>query len=324
MADAAPTATPTTGGASSEGTTSAAPSTTTTPSQAAVPASTAPSDGAPPTGQEAAPATEPRVYERKINGKVEKLNADEIDKAAKLLGLEPQDLLRGSQLAKAAYEKFEAARKLQDQFDGLKGKDPWSLAREIHGLDDAALDKLAEQRLIAKLQSEARLAQLTPEQQQYERERMEYERQRSEFQAQQKAAQEQAMAAQATEVRNRMEPMIIGEMEKAGLPKTPQAVRAVVAQLEVQHRYGIPLDFAAAVRDAQSEFINPTAAVLGKMTPEQLVKVLGKEAVDGILRHSISQKPNPAATPIQPGPTPAKEPSRTWLTTKEWNDQYLK
>ncbi|HET9554909.1 MAG TPA: hypothetical protein VFP50_18230 [Anaeromyxobacteraceae bacterium] len=317
MADVAAAATPTTGGASPETNSTAQTNSSQQDPQAQ---GATPGEGA----QQQAPVAEPRFYERKINGKAEKIPADDIDKAAKALGLDPQELLRGTQLAKASYERFEAARKLQDQFNGLKGKDPWTIAKEMQGLDDAALDRLAEQRLIAKLQNEARLSQLTPEQQQYERQRLEFERQRAEFAEQQRAAQEQALSVQATEMRSQMEPMIISEMEKAGLPKTPAAVRAVVDQLQTQHRHGLPLDFAEAVRSAQDQFINPTAEVLGKMPPEQLVKLLGKEAVDAILRHSIAQKPTPESRPIQPPTAPAQEKPRTWMTTKEWNDQYLK
>ena len=311
MADVAAAATPTTGGASSEGS-STAPQT-----------DTAPSLGGDTTPKvEAAP--EPRTYERKINGKSEKISADEIDKAAKLLGLEPSDLMRGSQLAKAAYEKFEAARKIEQQYARYKDQDPWTIAKEIRGLKDEDLDGLAEQRLIAKLQREAQLSQLTPEQQQYERQRIDFERQRMEFQAQQKAAQEQALASQATEMRGRMEPAIISEMEKAGLPKTPQAVRAVVDQLQTQHKYGIPLDFAAAVRDAQEQFITPTSAILSKMSPEALVKALGQDAVNAILRHSIAQKGGPQSQPIPTGPAPTQAAPNRGMSPKEWDAAYLK
>ena len=317
MADVVAAATPTTGGASPEGSTEA-------PQSATSPA-TMPTDKADGIKAPDAPA-EPRTYERKVNGKSEKISADEIDKAAKLLGLEPSELMRGSQLAKAAYEKFEQARKLEQQFARYKDQDPWAVIKELRGLkDDGELDRMAEQRLIAKLQNEAQMAQLTPEQQQYERDRQVWEAQKAKDQAERKAFQEQQLAQQATEVRNRMEPAIISEMEKAGLPKTTEAVRAVVDQLQKQHKYGIPLDFTAAVRDAQEQFITPTSSILAKMGPEALIRHLGKDAVDAILRHSIAQKGGPQSQPVPTTPAaPAGEKPRTWLTTKEWNDQYLR
>jgi multidrug efflux pump subunit AcrA (membrane-fusion protein) len=318
MADVAAAATPTPGGASPEG--------STTP---AAPQTTAPTTGTDttPKVEAAAPPPEPRTYKRKINGKEESLNADEIDKAAKLLGLEPSDLLRGSQLAKAAYEKFEQARALEQRFGKYKDQDPWEVVRELKGIkDDGELDRLAEQRLIAKLQREAQMAQLTPEQQRYEQERQQYEAQRTKDQAERKAFEQQRLEAQAQAVRSQMEPAIIAEMEKAGLPKTTEAVRAVVNQLQMQHKYGIPLDYAAAVRDAQDQFIAPTSAILAKMGPEALMKALGKDAIDAILRHSIAQKGGPsgqAPAPAQPGP-PAQPAKRTWMTTKEWDAEFLR
>ena len=138
MADVVAAATPTTGGASSEGS-SAPQSTTPAPDKAP---DTPLKDGL--EAKEAAPAPEPRTYKRKINGKEEVLNADEVDKAAKLLGLYPADLLQGSQLKRAAYEKFEAARKIEQQFAKYKDQDPWAIAKEIKGLKDEDLDSLAE------------------------------------------------------------------------------------------------------------------------------------------------------------------------------------
>ena len=319
MADAAAVATPTDGGAQ-PGTQDEAPQ------QAPVVQDTKAGETVSPgseTKQEPKPA-EPRVYERKINGKAEKIPADVVDAAAKALGLEPSDLLRGTQLAKAAYEKFEEARRIQQQMEGFKGKDPWDLVKEARGMKDEDLDALAEQRLIAKLQREAQLSQLTPEQQAYERQRVEFERQKAEFAAQQKAAQDAALTAQATQVRNQMEPAILSAIEQAGLPKTPEAVRAVVAQLQTQHKYGLPLDVQAAVRDAQSQFVQPTAAMLAKMGPEQLVKYLGKDAVDAILRHSIAQKGGPTSQPVPKPPDAPQEKPRSWLTSKEWDAKYLK
>ena len=319
MADAAAVATPTDGGAQ-PGTQDAAPQQAPVVQDAKAGETTSP--GSDP--KQETKAAEPRVYERKINGKAEKIPADVVDAAAKALGLEPAELLRGTQLAKAAYEKFEEARRIQQQLEGFKGKDPWDLVKEARGMKDDDLDALAEQRLIAKLQREAQLSQLTPAQQEYERQRVEFERQRAEFAAQQKAAQESALTAQATQIRNQMEPTILAAVEQAGLPRTPEAVRAVVAQLQTQHKYGLPLDVQAAVRDAQSQFVQPTAAMLAKMAPEQLVKMLGKDAVDAILRHSIAQKGGPTSQQVpKPAEVPQERP-RTWMTTKEWDAAYLK
>jgi len=250
-----------------------------------------------PKKEEAAP--EPRFYERKINGKAEKIPADVLDKAAEVLGLDPAELLRGTQLAKAAYSKFEEARKLQAQWEAAQKEDPWGLAKSVKGMTDEQIDEMAIQRVIAKMNREAELEKLTPEQRAYEAKRQEIEARAKDVERREAAIKEQVLSQQAAAVRDRLEPMIIGAIEKAGLPKTPEAVRAVVSQLELQHKYGIPLDVDAAVREAQSGFVEPSAAMLSKMGPEQLIKMLGKEAVDAILRHSVSAKQAaPVAAPV--------------------------
>jgi hypothetical protein len=319
MADAAAAATPTdTGGASSAG--------SGTESQAApVVQDSKTGETTSPGGEQKAaeqkPA-EPKTYKRKINGREESIPADAIDAAAKALGIDAQDLLNGSQLKKAAYEKFEAARKEAERVEKLKAsKDPRAIARELLGMDEAAYRKHAEDFLLAELQREQQMAALTPEQQKYESQRQEFERQRQEFERQQSEAKEAQLAAQVTEVRGKLEPMILGAIEKAGLPRTPAAVRAVVDELQAQQRYGLPLDVDAAVRDSQRGLVEPVAQMLGKMPPERLVQLLGKEAYDGLLRYSISQKGEPQRPQTQQ-PAAAKEKGRSWMTEQEWREKY--
>lgn len=263
--------------------------------------------------EEAPPA--PRFYTRKVNGKEEQIPAEAIDAAAKALGLEPTEILSASQLKRAAYQKFEEAEKARKEVESLRGiKDPWKLAQQMAGLDDAALDKLAEERLIAKLQREA----MAPEQRQLLEERERLAKERAEVEAAKKAHAEAQMTAQANAVRERMEPMIIDAIEKAGLPKTPDAVRAVVNELQKQHRFNLPLDVDAAVRDARGGFVQPTVAMLSKMPVEKLVELLGQEAVNGILRHSIAQKAGPQTVPAKPVENPAQgKPERYFMTPRE-------
>jgi hypothetical protein len=301
----------------------------------------APAEGAPtatpaappaqaPAGKETAPATEApkteeqRFYDLKINGKAEKVPADVLDAAAKALGMEPSELMRGTQLHRAAYAKFEEARKVQQQLEAAQKLDPWDLAKQIRGLKDEDLDRLAEERLIAKLQREAQIASLTPEQQAYEAQRVKFENEKREFERQKVEAEQKAVAEQAAVIRDRLETEVIAGLEAAGMPKTPDAVRAVVTELQRQHKYGIPLDVGAAIRDAQAGFVTPTAAMLGKMPPEKLVALLGKDAYEALLRYSIAQKG--ADTRPPPGQPPAKpgEPVRKWVTTKEFDELYLK
>lgn len=324
MAESAAAATPTgDGGASPEGSDDGSG---TADVAGVAPASEKPNTGTPKPGADAAgaekPVAEPRTYKRKINGREETIPADAIDAAAKALGLDPQDLLNGSQLKKAAYERFEAARKEAERVERLKGlKDPRAIAREMLGMDEAAYRKHAEEFLLSELAREQQMAALTPEQQQYETQRQKFEAERAEFERQKAEAKEAQMVEQAQAAQARLEPAILGAIDKAGLPRTPAAVRAVVAELKAQVRYGLPLDVDAAVRDAQDGFVKPTAAILSKMPPEKLIELLGKDAYDGILRHSIAKKGEAPAPVAQAQSKP--EPDRL-LTPKEWDELYMR
>ena len=257
---------------------------------------------------------EPRFYTRKVNGKEEQIPAEAVDAAARALGLEPNEIMSVAQLKRAAYQKFEEADKIRKQVESLRGiKDPWKLAREMAGLDDGALDKLAEERLIARMQREA----LDPAQREILEQREALAREKAEIDAQKKAAADAQMTAQAQAVRERLEPMVLDAIDKAGLPKTPDAVRAVANELTRQHRYGLPLDIDAAVRDAQAQFFQPVLATVAKMSPDQLVKALGKDAIDAILRHSLAQRNTPAEPAKQTQPAVPAKQERPYMTPKE-------
>lgn len=278
-----------------------------------------PIDATAPKPAEAKPPEPPKTYKRKVNGREEEIPADAVDAAAKALGLSPNELLSTSQLKRAAYERFEEAQKIQKQYERLRGiKDPWELAREMAGLDDGALDKAAEDRLIAKLQREA----MPPEQRALAEERERIAKERADLDKQKAESQKAQVAQHAQALRESLEPKIIAAVEQAGLPKTTDAVRAVVVELERQAKYGLPIDPAQAAADVREQFFRPSLGILKAMTPEQIVAELGKEKWEEMLRFSIQQKTG-APPPQQPKPAEApKQAAKGYLTTKEWNALY--
>lgn len=261
---------------------------------------------------------EPKFYERKVNGKVEKIPAEAIDAAAAALGMSPSEMLSTSQLKRAAYERFEAAEKARKEVEALKGiKDPWALAQKMAGLDDAALDAAAEERLIKKLQREA----MDPAQRALAEERDKLAKERAAIEEQKKAQAETVLSQQAQAVRAKLEPAIIEAVEKAGLPRTPDAVRAVVNELERQHKYGLPLDPAQAAIEAREQFFRPSLGILRSMPAEALIRELGKEKYEELLRYSIAKKPETTKTkPAEPAKPAA--PERAYITEKEFKAKY--
>lgn len=265
------------------------------------------------------PKAEPKFYERKVNGKVEKIPAEAVDAAAEALGLTPAEILSTSQLKRAAYERFEAAEKTRKEVEALKAiKDPWKLAQAMAGLDDAALDDAAEKRLIAKLQRDT----LDPAQRQLLEEREKLAKERAEIEAQRKAQDDHLLAQQAQVIRDQLEPLVIEAIEHADLPKTPDAVRAVVAELERQHKYGLPLDPAQAAAEARDKFFRPSLAILKKMPAEAIVRELGKEKYDELLRYSLQKGEKPPVPPAEPDKTKPKTPERAWMSEKEWKQRF--
>jgi hypothetical protein len=261
---------------------------------------------------------EPRFYERKVNGRIEKIPAEAVDAAAQALGLSPNEILSASQLKRAAYERFEQAEKTRKEVEALRGiKDPWKLAQTMAGLDDAALDAAAEQRLIAKLQREA----MDPAQRQLLEEREKIAKERAALEAERAKQSEQVLTQQAAAIRERLEPLVIDAIEKAGLPKTPDAVRAVVNELERQHRFGLPLDPTQAASDAREQFFRPSVSMLKNLPAEAIVRELGKEKYAELLRYSLTQKgEKPAEKPAETPKPAAKE--RAWMSEKEWRQRF--
>jgi len=266
------------------------------------------------------PPPPPKTYKRKVNGREEEIPAEAVDAAAKALGLTANELLSTSQLKRAAYEKFEEAQKLRAEYEKVKAiKDPWEAARAVAGLDDAALDKAAEDRLIAKLQREA----MPPEQRQVVEAQERLARERADLEKQKAAYQEQVLAQEAQQVRSQLEPAILKAVEAAGLPRTPDAVRAVVSELERQMKYGMPFDVEGAVEETKAQFFKPSLSILKAMTAEQIVAELGPEKYAEVLKHSIAQKNGPTPVPTPPtAPVVPREAVKGYLTTKEWEKLY--
>lgn len=308
MADTPAVATPTPdGGAQPEGGTQTPQTPAIDPTAQVTPPAEKPPEKPP------EPKPEPRFYERKINGKADKIPAEAIDAAAAALGVDPKELLSAAQLRAAGYERLEEARKIQKQMEALKERDPWDLAKELRGMDDAALDQLAEQRLIAKLQREA----MDPAQRQVLEAQEKVAKERAALEAQQKEFAERQVAAQAQVYQERLETLMIDGVEKAGLPRTPAVMRAVAGELEKQHRFGLPLDIDDAIRSVQAGTVKPVVATLRGLPVDKLIAELGEDAYRAILAHSIAQKAGPTTPPTPPAAAPAAKPGKSWVS---WND----
>lgn len=304
----APTSTPATS------TPSSAPSATQAPSQAT---------GAAPEqqGQPAAPP-QPRTYKLKVNGNEQAVPADAIDNAAKALGLKPEELLRGSQLTRAAYERMEAAAKEAQRIEALKAKakeNPWAVASELAGLKDEEIDQLAEKRLLERLQREA----MSPEQRRIAELEAERQRLQAERDEQVKTQQQQAMEQQTKAAVQHFNQTIPKAMESAGLPKTTESLRLVADHLKRQLSIGLQPDVAYAAQEVRQFLDQRNAAVYRAYSPQQLEQLLGKEAIDNLMRYRIEQAKGAPAQPPPPKPPETPKPAgKSYLTPKEWDALY--
>lgn len=284
-----------------------APTPTAAPVDATPPAEPAPAEGGAetpaPKPAESAPPT-PKTWRLKVDG--QDLDVDEAE------------LTRGYQRAAAANRRFEEAVKARQEAEQIRSgiaKD-WRAALKAAGIDPR---EAAKQEILAAIQEEQRQAQEAQLPQevraQLERARA-VERELAEIKAKQEAATKEQLSAEAKQYVERFNVEIPKAMEAAGLPKTVEAARLVMAKAHVMTKAGMPLDFGAAAQAAREELEGRNFAVLRALSPAALVKALGKDAIDGILRYSIEQAKGAPPPPKAPAAAP-KKPERPWMTERE-------
>lgn len=218
------------------------------------------------------PPAPARTYKIKVNGKEQEVPADAIEGAAKALGVEPDALLGGTRMFKAANEKFQQAAQIAQQAKALEAKlkaDPSAALREMLGEEKFA------QISIGAVQELMQVEQMTPEQ----RRIRELEAAQQKVEAERATAKERAQAERAqafqAEVTQRLDKEITEALTSGKLPKDPYVVKRLAAAMEAHLARGVdPSDLSIAdlVPVVQDEMAKEHEAFLGTLSGEDLIQ----------------------------------------------------
>ena len=204
-----------------------------------------------------------------------------------------EELLRGFQRGRASTRKFEAAAKQRKEIEQLLGamRNPKTLPKVLKqlGVDpDEFAESYVQQRLAEESmpEEERRAKQLA-------REREEFERQRKEFQ--EKQDQLKLTAAQKREM-EAYEAEFTRVLDTSGLPATQDTIAGIATVMKRALEAGEDLsaDDAAAIYREQIE--SNTQSIVRSMSPSQLERLLGQEALDKLRKHDVGRVRTAQAT----------------------------
>jgi hypothetical protein len=321
-APAAPAAAPSSSPASAPAASPAPSSTPSTPAPAS--ATPTPGDGQP---AAAPPAPAPKVYRRKINGRdVEVPATISIEEAAKLYGMTADDYLRGPDLMRAAYAKFEEASKTRKEAEAREAawkkryEDPRITALRQQDPSMTEEDAWA----LVKTQELYERSQQTPEQRAFADER----RRREELEAKLKGQEESQKKAQAeAETKayaGQFEKQIISALNETKLPRNPLVGRMIIEKMQTMAKAGAIPDAKAAAASVAASLRVDTQSMLTAMEPAALTAFLGPQVVQAILQHEVAKARGNGAQPPKPPPVPepTKPEAPRFLSVDEWRAQY--
>jgi hypothetical protein len=320
-APAAPAAAPSSSPASAPAPSSAPSSTPSTPAPAS--ATPTPSDGQP----AAPPTLAPKVYRRKINGRdVEVPATISIEEAAKLYGMTADDYLRGPDLMRAAYAKFEDAAKARKEAEA-------QAAQYRKRYEDPRVSALRQQDpsmteedawALVRTQELYDRAQQTPEQRAFADEK----RRREELEAKLKGQEESQRKAQAeAETKayaGQFEKQIITALNETKLPRNPLVGRMIIEKMQTMAKAGAIPDARAAAASVAASLRGDTQSMLTAMEPAALTAFLGPQVVQAILQHEVEKARGNGVQPPRPPPVPepAAPEKPNYLSPQEWQKLY--
>lgn len=218
-----------------------------------------------------------KTYKVKASGREAEVPAEIVDAFAKAVGLAPEDLLRGSQMAKAGQERLRAAAEAEKKAKALEErlkKDPRSAIADALGGRDAFLKLAIEE--VAKLAEEEELAKTNP----VELERRKLAAERAAVEAEKKAAEDAKKSEEAKAFEARFAQKLDGEMKAAleagKLPRDPYVIKrlasAMADHLDATGDDPDDLTTADLVPTVLEEIQAEHSAFLGKLSGEQIVE----------------------------------------------------
>jgi hypothetical protein len=248
-----------------------------------------------------------------------------VDGADKEIPIE--EVVRDYQIRKASDQRFQEAAQMQKRvekwIDDFNADPIGAMEKLSSGKEGAKFDEIVQRYLYRKLQVE----RMTPEQ----RESLQQQQELAQFRAAEQKRAQDAEAAKSNEAKAALHKRVQGQistaMEAEGLPAEPEVARRIAELMLGAHRLQKTFYTARdAARDVRAKLLEEHNALVRTMSPEQLVKWLGKDA-EKIRAYEVQQLRNPPATVLNTRSTGAtktpagEKPINKYLTTREWEER---
>jgi hypothetical protein len=190
-------------------------------------------------------------------------------------------------------KRFEEAskerKKAEELFEKMK-KDPFNVMQEL-GLNPR---ELSENFLLQKLIAEQQEAELTVDQKEnrdLKHQLEEYKRKEEEFRLEHERKQQQSIQQQLTQS---YEQDFIKALETSSLPKNPTSLRRIAEVMVTSLSRGYDMPVSEAVQMVEEDVKGGMLDVLKALKGENLVKALGKEALEELRKYELSKLKNPS------------------------------
>jgi hypothetical protein len=118
---------------------------------------------------------------------------------------------------------------------------------------------------------------------------------------------------------------VIEALQSADIPQTARSVRRMAEIKKIGWERDEDIDWGTAAKMLEREIAEESQAVFSKMSPERMLKIMGKDIADAIRKHDLANIQNPIRQSrkergeAQPLP---KTPGRTYTTEREF-DRHL-
>lgn len=293
----------------------------TEPAEEEQPEEQEPSDDAPEDGEgkpkaepkpKPAPKPEPRTYKAKVNGKELDVPAEHVEALAQVLGVDPSEIVRGSQMLRAGQERLRAAAEAERKAKAIEEqakKDPFAALQQA-GLTPEQVQQAAVQ-YVARLYEEERLKAENPtefEKRQLQAQLEAVKAKEAEAAKAREAEEEKAYSAQ---VATRLDSEIKGLLEKGKIPAHPYAIKRIAAHMLDLSAKGVdPEDIAAedfvpvVLEDMRKDF----TSFIGTLSGEDVIRMF-PDLSEKVRKAHLAKVPQRKPV-MRAAPAPEKPPER--------------
>lgn len=261
--------------------------------------------------------TEPQAQSMKKKLKL-KVDGEEFEEEIDFA--DEEGLARKLRMAKAAENRIAKAKTATAK--------AMELIQAIENGDEEFFEKLgpkgqaaAEKFLLKKIHEQME----TPEQKQARIEKEELERFRNQDKLSKEQAEKRALEEKSYKYAQDYQNTIIGALEKAGLPKSPEAVKRMAGLLNKNLDLGLDLTADELASEYRNEVLGIMKSITGSADGDQLIALFGDEIANKIRKSDLKKLQEKHSQLFQSKPSTQTvssqgRPDRP-LTMDEWKEQ---